>query len=121
MRPMTSDELLRRFAAVRGKRDKLRSERAACTCERQGANGYETQDGPCWKTLRVFKEDIQQWIFHTARWCASCRRRHEMHEALRQASREHGTALRGLLRRGHALLGVKQKPARHAVDSRTEE
>ena len=110
---MTSDELLRKFARIRRRRDQLVLQRAGQHCQRQGAAGYEEgQDGPCWKTLRHFDQDFQRWTFATESWCRTCRRRQEIHDELRQVSRQHGAALRGLLRRGYVLLGVRQEATR---------
>ena len=110
---MTSDDLLRRFAKIRRRRDLLRRERAGCHCQRRDGNEvYPTQDGPCWKALRFFDEEYEMWKFPTETWCGTCRKRQQVHEQLRMVTQQHGAALRGLLRRGYALLGVPQDGTR---------
>ena len=116
---MTIDELLRKFADIGRRRDKLRRDRTACQCQRQRpeTDGHSPQDGPCWKSLRSFDKDYQMWKLPTETWCSSCRKRQTIHEHLRMVSQQHGAALRGLLRRGYALLDVRQKPTRQLLQA----
>ena len=44
-RSMTSDELLRKFAAVRQRRERLGGDRATCHCQRFGATRQKSTEG----------------------------------------------------------------------------
>lgn len=130
----SSDELLREFVAIRGRRDELRRDRAGLFCERaevspddyadaaaeakqNPCNIFElpqpTKAEPCWKAARKwanddrYEPDPERRRFYLdpppSEWCASCQRRQVVSDAYREAVRQHGGALRGLLRRGRAL------------------
>ena len=128
-RSMTSDELLRKFAAVRQRREKLRRERAGCHCRWRDDTAY---DGPCWKTLRHFDEDHETWVFETERWCETCRRRQKIHEELRdrrtgarrRAARPAGPRLRAPRRAAGAettAAGTRRQRGRRAVTGRSSD
>ena len=112
----SSDELVRDFYAVRSLRNRLRVERGGLFCERAEPLGVNadlepvpaTQAEPCWKAARKWDDTGSRARFYfdppPSEWCATCRRRQEVSDAYRESVKRHGGALRGLLRRGRALL-----------------
>lgn len=127
----SSDTLVAEYAHARLVRDDLRRQRGACFCERAEPVSHidhaeaaseaktdplatfvfpeQTQDEACWKAARKWEDDFgarrTRFYFDPplAEWCATCRRRQELTEQLREAVRRHAGALRGLLARGLVL------------------
>lgn len=137
----SADDLIRDFAEVRAARRHFLAERNGLSCERaepvsqrdRDEAQAEAQSDPlatfefppqptqpeaCWKAARKWEDGPYRARFYfdppQSEWCASCRRRQEMAEAYRSASRSHGAALRGLLARGKCL--IESRRTRDAVD-----
>ena len=117
----SSDAMIADFVAARALRDKLRSERGACLCERseqpddaaiqaalEGPDPIEAGE-PCWKAARQWDNNPEHYRarFHfdppMSEWCATCQRRQALTIQLREAITKHAGALRGLMRRGQVL------------------
>lgn len=115
-----ADALLSSYARTRDLRDRIKSARNGCLCERhEGVHevdgALETQSGePCWKAARKWDDGTEQdghgnrggFHFHPpiGEWCQSCRNRQAYTEQLRAAVREHAAAKRAILQRGRALI-----------------
>lgn len=133
----SSDELIREFGSIRSERDRLRALRGGLLCQRAelvSRSDYEdaaaeqkaepwarfafpqaTQAEPCWKAARRWREGHNRAEFYfdpaPSEWCESCRQRQAATDAYRVAVRQHGGALRGLLRRARTLEQAKSDPA----------
>lgn len=154
----SSDDMLRSFTEIRAARSYFLSERNGLLCERAEPVSQRdhdeaqaeatsdplatfefpqpTQEEACWKMARKWEDGPYRARFYfdppQSEWCESCRRRQKMSEAYRSASRQHGAALRGLIRRGKRLMelgkavaavdpvGDSRPPADHARKSLSE-
>jgi hypothetical protein len=108
-----ADAILLNYAKTRDLRDRIRSARDGCLCDRAERGTFQTGP-PCWKEARkwTLKVDWQgcptgdtEFRFDPpiAAWCPTCRQRQAYTEQLRAAIREHAAAKRSVLQRGRAL------------------
>lgn len=108
----SSDELLMNFARIRRTRNLLREKRSGFTCARECGDSFAPLK-PCWKEARMDDGEFQ--LDEMDAWCQSCRDREATNTQLLHAIREHAGALRGLLRRGHALRQRREEQAAAAL------
>jgi len=119
---MTGDQLIARFVDLRLSRNRVKRERDGLLCERNENGEYVGLDNlgmpvfsqPCWKAARKRTEPTPYsdgGVFYLdpppAQWCASCQRREVLTESLRLLVRQHAGALRGLVRRGKAVIATE--------------